>query len=365
MTKQNSEKSSRTARRIKKSRKIKNIETDQNSRKTIKNIKTGQNSRKVITNIETGQNSRKVTTNTETGQNSEKWSRKSRWMNRIEIEDRNQDMSEFMQNELTDRKLQQEILKKFVMNLLMDQKLEQRTLKEFAMTSLMDQKLEQENMKELMVKCLMDQKLKQDDDVTDQNVNQSRTTENDSERDVLQIRNQEKVETIWLFDTRADAHVIPKLSWEQLGEPSLQTTRVTLRGANGQGLGAMGEVQVRGFIGNIKVQFAAVVARDARRCLLSGTQLRTKEYTFTLHNTGVFSRQRKSNEVTRKKQSVSQSCVHAEALRCTVGNLPDVETRVGKCETRIARRHDWTAWEQERKRSRRNDNGREKWTCHK
>ena len=41
---------------------------------------------------------------------------------------------------------------------------------------------------------------------------------------------------------------MPKHVWEQLGEPSLQTTRVTLRGANGQDLGAMGEVQIRGFI---------------------------------------------------------------------------------------------------------------------
>ena len=35
-------------------------------------------------------------------------------------------------------------------------------------------------MKDFVVKSLMDQKLKQDDDVTYQNVNQSRTTEKDS-----------------------------------------------------------------------------------------------------------------------------------------------------------------------------------------
>ena len=40
-------------------------------------------------------------------------------MNRTEIEDRNQDMGEFVQNELTIQELQQEILKEFVMNLLM------------------------------------------------------------------------------------------------------------------------------------------------------------------------------------------------------------------------------------------------------
>ena len=186
-------------------------------------------------------------------------------MNRIEIEDRNQEMSEFVHNELTDQKMQQDVLKKFVMS------------------SLMDQKLEQENVKENMVKSLMDQKLKQHDDVTDQNVNQSRTTENDSERDVHQVRIQEKVETIWLCDTGADAHVMPVHVREQLGDPSLQTTQVALRGANGQDLGAMGEVQVKGFFGKIKVQFTAVVARDARRCLLSGTQLRTKGNTLNQH----------------------------------------------------------------------------------
>ena len=49
------------------------------------------------------------------------------------------------------------------------------------MSSLMGQKLVQENMKEFMAKSLIDQKLRQDDDVTDQNVSQSRTTDNDPE----------------------------------------------------------------------------------------------------------------------------------------------------------------------------------------
>ena len=88
----------------------------------------------------------------------------------------------------------------------------------------------------------MDQKLKQDDDVTG-------TTESDSERDVYQVRIQE---IICLFDTGADA-------------PYGGAFTATLRGANGPDLGAMGEVQVRGFIGKIKVQFTAVAARDARR----------------------------------------------------------------------------------------------------
>ena len=45
-------------------------------------------------------------------------------MNRIEVEDINQDMSDFVRNELTDQQLQQEILGEFVMKLLMDQKIE-------------------------------------------------------------------------------------------------------------------------------------------------------------------------------------------------------------------------------------------------
>ena len=50
----------------------------------------------------------------------------------------------------------------------------------------------------------------------------------------------------------------------------------------------MGEAQVRGFKGKTKVQFTAVVVRDGRRCLLSGTQLRTKGYTCTLNQYGSF-----------------------------------------------------------------------------
>ena len=102
----------------------------------------------------------------------------------------------------------------------MNQKLEQGKLKEFVMSSLMSQKLDQENMTEFMV-SLKNQKLKRDDDVTDQNVHQSRTTENDSERDVYQVRIQEN----WLSDTGANAHVIPKHVWQKLGEPLLQTTK--------------------------------------------------------------------------------------------------------------------------------------------
>ena len=59
-----------------------------------------------------------------------------------------------------------------------------------------------------MVKSLMNQQLKQDDDVTDQSVTPSRTSQNDSERDVYRVRTHEKVETIWLFDTGADHLVV-------------------------------------------------------------------------------------------------------------------------------------------------------------
>ena len=170
----------------------------------------------------------------------------------------------------------------------------------------------------------MDRKLNQEGGVTEQCANQSRTVENGSEHAACQVRVEEKVVTTWLFDTGADAHEMPKCVWEHLGEPALQTTKVTLREANGQDLGTMGEVQV-------KVQFTAVVARDARQCLLSGTQLRTKGYTFSLNQRESFLTQPKDG------QRVTMS---REGNRDT---LPDVETRVGKCGTRIAESQDKSA----------------------
>ena len=83
---------------------------------------------------------------------------------------------------------------------------------------------------------------------------------------------------------------MPKYVWELLRETALQTTRVTLTGANGQDLEAMGELLV---MDKTKVQFKAVVARDGRRCLLSGTQLIAKGYTFTLSQQEKFSRSTK------------------------------------------------------------------------
>ena len=119
----------------------------------------------------------------------------------------------------------------------------------------------------------------------DHSVNQSRTTEDDPEQVAYQVKIQEKVETTCLFDRGADAHVMPNCVWEVLGEPVLQTTRVTLRGVNGQDLGAIGELHVRSFTEKTKVRFTTVVARDARRCLLSATQLRSNGCTFFFGST--------------------------------------------------------------------------------
>ena len=114
-----------------------------------------------------------------------------------------------------------------------------------------------------------------------ESVNRSRTTEEDSERVAYQVKVQEKIQTTWLFDTEADEHVMPKYEWEQLGEPTLRTTRVTLRGANGQDLGAMGVLPVRKF--HSENQSSVHSSGCTRRCLLSGTQVRAKGYTFTLN----------------------------------------------------------------------------------
>ena len=156
------------------------------------------------------------------------------------------------------------------------------------MSLVMDRELERESMRELMAKFLMDKKLRRADDVTVKSVNESGAADNSLEHDAGQVIVQAKIVTTWLFDSGADTHVMPKCVWEQLGEPALQTTKVTLRGASGQDLRATGEVQVRCFIEKIEVQFEAVVARDARRCLLSGIQLRTHGYTFTLNQQGSF-----------------------------------------------------------------------------
>ena len=136
-----------------------------------------------------------------------------------------------------------------------------------------------------------------------------------------QVRVQERVETIQLFDTGADADVMPKHVWEQLGEPTLQTTKVTLTEASGQDLGAMGEVQVGSFIGKIKVSVhsSGCTRRETVPSEWNATQNKgihvqvesTREFSHTTkwqprmfpHST---ERRPKSNDVTRKKQRHSQ-----------------------------------------------------------
>ena len=66
------------------------------------------------------------------------------------------------------------------------------------------------------------------------------------------------------------------------------------RGANGHGLGALGTFVLRSFLGSIKVQFRAVVARDARRCFLSVTQHRSIGYAFLLQENGSYVMQQSS-----------------------------------------------------------------------
>ena len=101
------------------------------------------------------------------------------------------------------------------------------------MSLLMNRDLERESMNELMVKSLMDRRLTRADAATVKSeVNESGSVQNCSEHDVGQVIVQEKFVTIWLLDTRAVTHVMPKCLWEQLGELALQTTNITLRGAN-------------------------------------------------------------------------------------------------------------------------------------
>ena len=109
------------------------------------------------------------------GQNSEKWSRRSRWVNRTQTEDRNQDMREFVQNELTDHILQQEVLKEFVMNLLMVSQIRARKTERIRDELVDGSKIGAREHKRIHGEVPDETKV--DDDVTDQSVNQSRATE--------------------------------------------------------------------------------------------------------------------------------------------------------------------------------------------
>ena len=82
----------------------------------------------------------------------------------------------------------------------------------------MNRDLERESMNELMATSLMDRRLRRADAATVKIVNESGSVQNCSEHDVGQVIVEEKVVTIWLLDTRAVTHVMPKCLWEQLGE---------------------------------------------------------------------------------------------------------------------------------------------------
>ena len=72
---------------------------------------------------------KKNITNIETGHDPEQWLRTSRWANRAQTEDRDQDMKEFVQNESEGSKMEQGKLKDLVMSMLLNQKLEQENMK--------------------------------------------------------------------------------------------------------------------------------------------------------------------------------------------------------------------------------------------
>ena len=160
----------------------------------------------------TDQNSRKFVEDVETDQHLEKWFRSSRWM--TQAEDIERDTEKFKRNVLTDEKLRNGTLKEFVQSLLMDEHEEYGKLRKLVMSLLMDRELEQESMKELKTKLQMDQKMRRADDVAVKSVNDSGAAENCSEHDVGQVIILERVVTIWLFDTGADTHVMPKSVWE-------------------------------------------------------------------------------------------------------------------------------------------------------
>ena len=119
----------------------------------------------------------------------------------------------------------------------------------------------------------------------------AQSVENGSEHDACHVTIQEKAVTTWLFDTDADAHVVPNCAWEQLGEPMLQTKVLHRAEQMDKTLEPW-----KKFKSKVKVQFTAVVARDARRCLLSGTQISTQGHTFTLNQHESFTTQPKGSQ---------------------------------------------------------------------
>ena len=71
---------------------------------------------------------------------------------------------------------------------------------------------------------------------------------------------------------------------------------------------------VRGFIGRVKVEFKAVVARGARRCLLSGTKLRAKGYMFTLNQKESFLEQPKSERKVNMSREGNRDTLKIECM---------------------------------------------------
>ena len=86
----------------------------------------------------------------------------------------------------------------------------------------------------------------------------------------------------WLLDTGADVHVMPAAEWRRLGCPALETTSVVLGSASGENLEAIGALKVRAWADDQKVELDVIVAERVKRCLLSGTRLRTKGYKLSL-----------------------------------------------------------------------------------
>ena len=97
------------------------------------------------------------------------WTRRSRWMNRIQLSDEGEDKDNFVAIAMTDR------IKRF--------------------------------------------------ETTWMTLQQATPVLKSSEHGACQVKNQEKVGTTLLFDTGADAHVMPGYVGEQSGEPTLQPTR--------------------------------------------------------------------------------------------------------------------------------------------
>ena len=212
----------------------------------------------------------------------------------------------------------------------MDQKLEDGKLREFMMSALMDHKLEQETMNELMAKSLTNQKVNQDHGATEQFVNESGTAENGSEHAACQVNVQEKVVPTWLFDTRADAHVMPKcVCVRTVGRTYTANNKCYREERMDKTLEPWVRFKSEVSLEKNKDQITAVVARDARRCLLSGntTQNERSHVHFEstrkfLHLTRKAAKELECHEKGTENNTLKVVCLLKR--RETVGNLPYV-----------------------------------------